>query len=181
MTATEKEQQAARDKLTELAAAYTAAEEQLEAARKALNEGIVDILRERTLGPSEVTRHVPYERQHVGRIAKAAGIPPLRERTVVSAKRAPAPAARWEGSPSQPPPDPDPPDWLDLPQAVIDMTEKQAIALVHHLKTERPDWWRALGEELKGVPQGWWWRAIFYAAVNAGYAELPAGAAAEEE
>lgn len=88
MTATEKKQQAARDRLTELGAAYQAAEEQLEAARTALNEGIVDVLKARTLGPSEVTRLVPYERQHVGRISKAAGIPPLRERTVVSAKKA---------------------------------------------------------------------------------------------
>lgn len=85
---TEKKQQAARDKLTELSAAYTAAEEQLETARQTLNEGIVDVLKARTLGPSEVTRLVPYERQHVGRISKAAGIPPLRERTVVSAKKA---------------------------------------------------------------------------------------------
>ncbi|MFJ9037971.1 hypothetical protein ACIRF8_15430 [Streptomyces sp. NPDC102406] len=88
MTATEKKQQAARDRLTELGAAYQAAEEQLDAARAALNEGIVDVLKSRTLGPSEVTRLVPYERQHVGRISKAAGIPPLRERTVVSAKKA---------------------------------------------------------------------------------------------
>lgn len=88
MTATEKKQQAARDKLDALSAAFTKAEEQLEAARTALNEGIVDVLKARTLGPSEVTRHVPYERQHVGRISKAAGIPPLRERTVVSAKKA---------------------------------------------------------------------------------------------
>lgn len=88
MTATEKKQQAARDRLAELSAAYTAAEEVFEAARKNLNEGIVDILKARTLGPSEVTRHVPYERQHVGRISKAAGIPPLRERTVVSVKKA---------------------------------------------------------------------------------------------
>lgn len=88
MTATEKKQQAARDRLAELSAAYTAAEEAFEAARKALNEGIVDVLKARTLGPSEVTRLVPYERQHVGRISKAAGIPPLRERTVVSAKKA---------------------------------------------------------------------------------------------
>ncbi|MGQ4353181.1 hypothetical protein [Streptomyces drozdowiczii] len=88
MTATEKKQQAARDKLTELGAAYNAAEEQLDAARTALNEGIVEVLKARTLGPSEVTRLVPYERQHVGRISKAAGIPPLRERTVVSAKKA---------------------------------------------------------------------------------------------
>lgn len=88
MTATEKQQQAARDRLAQLSAAYTAAEEQLEEARQALNEGIVDVLMARTLGPSEVTRLVPYERQHVGRIAKAGGVPPLREPTVVSKKQA---------------------------------------------------------------------------------------------
>lgn len=88
MTATEKKKQAARDRLDKLSSDFTKAEEQLEAARAALNEGIVDVLKARTLGPSEVTRHVPYERQHVGRISKAAGIPPLREPTVVSAKRA---------------------------------------------------------------------------------------------
>lgn len=88
MTASEKKQQAARSKLTELAADYKRAEAQFEAARAALNEGIVDVLKTRALGPSEVTRLVPYERQHVGRISKAAGIPPLRERTVVSAKQA---------------------------------------------------------------------------------------------
>ncbi|MFI1166547.1 hypothetical protein ACH4UM_23825 [Streptomyces sp. NPDC020801] len=85
---TEKKKQAARDRLDELGAAYEKAEEEFEAARTALNEGIVEVLRARTLGPSEVTRHVPYERQHVGRISKAAGIPPLREPTVVSAKKA---------------------------------------------------------------------------------------------
>lgn len=90
MTVTEKKQQAARDRLTELSAAYEAAEKELDNARAALNEGIVEVLRAKTLGPSEVTRLVPYERQHVGRISKAAGIPPLRERTVVSAKKAAA-------------------------------------------------------------------------------------------
>jgi hypothetical protein len=86
MTSTERAQQAARDQLAELSAAYTEAEAKLEEAREALNTGIVAVLKARTLGPSEVTRIVPYERQHVGRIAKAGGVPPLRERTVVSAK-----------------------------------------------------------------------------------------------
>ena len=88
MTASEKKKQAARERLADLGAAYTAAEESLEAARTALTDGIVDVLKARTLGPSEVTRLVPFERQHVGRIPKAAGIPPLRERTVVSAREA---------------------------------------------------------------------------------------------
>ena len=88
MTASEKQQQAARERLAELGAAYAAAEDVLEDARKALTDGIVEVLKKRTLGPSEVTRIVPFERQHVGRISKAAGIPPLRERTVVSVREA---------------------------------------------------------------------------------------------
>lgn len=88
MTSTEKQQQEARAQLAALGAAYAEAEAQLAQARDALNAGIVAVLKARTLGPSEVTRLVPYERQHVGRIAKAAGVPPLRERTVVSVKHA---------------------------------------------------------------------------------------------
>lgn len=87
MTATEKKQQEARNLLAKLSDRYTAAERELEAAREALGAGIVATLKARTLGPSEVTRLVPFERQHVGRIAKAGGVPPLRERTVVSAKQ----------------------------------------------------------------------------------------------
>ncbi|MFB7672911.1 hypothetical protein ACFC26_16035 [Kitasatospora purpeofusca] len=85
MTSTD-DQEAARRRLAELSAAYAKAEEALDEAREALNVGIVDVLMTRALGPSEVARIVPYERQHVGRIAKAGGVPPLRERTVVSAK-----------------------------------------------------------------------------------------------
>jgi hypothetical protein len=88
MTATEKKQQAARDRLTQLTARYNAAEAELEAVREEINAEIVGILKARTLGPSEVTRLSPYERQHVGRIAKKAGVPPLREATVVSKKLA---------------------------------------------------------------------------------------------
>ena len=84
MSATDKQQQVARDRLSELSRAYERAEAEFKDAREALNEAIVDVLMSRTLGPSEVTRHVPYERQHVGRIAKAGGVPPLRESTVVS-------------------------------------------------------------------------------------------------
>lgn len=88
MTIADKKQQAARDLLAELSDRYTAAEQALNAARDALSDGIVAVLKAKTLGPSEVTRLVPFERQHVGRIAKAGGVPPLRERTVVSKKTA---------------------------------------------------------------------------------------------
>lgn len=89
MTATDRAQQAARDRLAEKSAKFLAAESALEDARTELNAAIADVLMAKTLGPSEVTRLVPYERQHVGRISKAAGVPPLRPRTVVSAKNPP--------------------------------------------------------------------------------------------
>lgn len=84
MEPTPEQQQEARDQLKALSSAFIEAEQRLEEVRKALNEGIADVLMSRTLRPSEVTKLVPYERQHVGRIAKAAGVPPLREGTVVS-------------------------------------------------------------------------------------------------
>lgn len=84
------DEQTARELLQRLAVQYTAAEQHLERARAELGEGIVEVLKARALGPSEVTRLVPYERQQVGRIAKAGGVPPLRAPTVVSAKAPPA-------------------------------------------------------------------------------------------
>ena len=81
-------QQRARDRLTEKTRRYREAEAAMAEARKDVTEEIVDILKARTLGPSEVTRLSPFERQHIVRLSKAAGIPPLRKGTVVSAKRA---------------------------------------------------------------------------------------------
>lgn len=86
--ATEQEKQAARDRLTKLTARYNRIEAQLDQIREEVNAEIITILTDRTLGPSEVTRLSPYERQHVGRIAKKAGVPPLREPTVVSRREA---------------------------------------------------------------------------------------------
>jgi hypothetical protein len=88
MTPLEKKQHEARDQLAELSAAYATADAAREAAREALSNKIVAVLKARTLGPSEVTRLVPFERQHVGRIASKGGVPPLREATVVSKKQA---------------------------------------------------------------------------------------------
>lgn len=119
--ATEEDKQAARDRLTELTGRYETAETHLEQVRKEVTEEIGAILMARTLGPSEVTRLSPFERQHVGRIAKAAGVPPLREPTVVSRRTAqsarpdqaprpsaspPLPAKRTEPSPAAQKPEP---------------------------------------------------------------------------
>jgi hypothetical protein len=74
--------QTARTRLANSSKRYADAELELEAAREELTKDIADVLMARALGPSEVTRLVPFERQHVGRIAKAAGVPPLRAPTV---------------------------------------------------------------------------------------------------
>lgn len=75
--AREAEAVAELDKLT---AAYRRTERSYNKARDALHEAIVRHLTERNAAPSVVSRHSPYDRNHVGRIAKAAGVPPLRKR-----------------------------------------------------------------------------------------------------
>lgn len=87
MTDEEKAREAAAlAELDELTAAFKETGEAHERARDALHEAIVRHLRERNAPPSMVAKHSPYDRNHVGRIAKAAGVPPLRERTVRSVK-----------------------------------------------------------------------------------------------
>lgn len=108
--ATEEDRQAARDQLTKLTARYEKAEAQLEQIRKEVSDEIAAILMARTLGPSEVTRLSPFERQHVGRIAKAAGVPPLREPTVISRKAVQRAQAKQSAAsvPRRPSPPPKP-------------------------------------------------------------------------
>lgn len=98
--ATEEDKQAARERLAKLTGRYEKAENQLEEVRKEVTDEIAATLMARILGPSEVTRLSPFERQHVGRIAKAAGVPPLREATVVSRAK----AAAKDQSPAVPAP-----------------------------------------------------------------------------
>jgi hypothetical protein len=71
-------------RLAESSERFVAAEQGMKTAREELKAGIVDVLMARipTIGPSEVSRMVPYEREYVGVIAKAAGVPPLRAPTV---------------------------------------------------------------------------------------------------
>lgn len=77
---------AALKELDKLSAAYEAAEKRFDAARDTLHDAIVKHLKERNARPGEVSDHTPYDRNHIRRIASAAGVPPLRERTVRSAK-----------------------------------------------------------------------------------------------
>ncbi|MET9521491.1 hypothetical protein [Streptomyces coeruleorubidus] len=77
---------AALRELDELSAAYEAAVKELDERRDALHDAIVKHLSERNARPGEVSEHTPYDRNHIRRIANAAGVKPLRERTVRSAK-----------------------------------------------------------------------------------------------
>lgn len=78
--------EAALKEFDKLSAAYEAAERALDKRRDALHAAIVKHLMERTVRPVDVEKHTPYDRNHIRRIAQAAGVPPLRERTVRSAK-----------------------------------------------------------------------------------------------
>lgn len=80
---------AALKELDKLTAAYEAAEKRFDAARGALQGAIIKHLKERNARPGEVSDHTPYDRNHIRRLASAAGVPPLRERTVRSAKHEP--------------------------------------------------------------------------------------------
>lgn len=64
--------------LDRLTSAFTQSEERLEAARVPLHEAIIRHLEARSAPPGKIADHTPYDRNHVGRIAKAAGVPPLR-------------------------------------------------------------------------------------------------------
>lgn len=91
---TDKDQQQeeeARSLLDRLGTERKKLEAKLDDLQKETHDAIVDVLMARTLGPSEVARRVQYDRQHVARIAKKAGVPPLREATVVSRAKATAP------------------------------------------------------------------------------------------
>lgn len=81
------EQQAAMDELDQLSTEYAAALEALEKAREKLSEAAIRHLRDRRLRPKEVDAHVPWDRNYVAKIAREAGVPPLREPTVRSRRR----------------------------------------------------------------------------------------------
>jgi hypothetical protein len=78
---------AALDEVAALAAELEAAEAVAEEKRKALHDAIVRHLSERNAPPGKIATSAKYDRNHVGRIARAAGVEPLRESTVRPAAR----------------------------------------------------------------------------------------------
>lgn len=85
--ATHTPEQAALSELDRLTSAFTKAKTQLDNSRDALHAGIVRHLHARSAPPGKLADHTPYDRNHVGRLGKEAGVPPLR-----GPNAAPAPA-----------------------------------------------------------------------------------------
>lgn len=77
------------DELDRLTSVFTASEARIDTARKPLHEAIVKHLKARSAPPGKIADHTPYDRNHVGRIGKAAGVPSLR-----GPNAAPAPVYR---------------------------------------------------------------------------------------
>lgn len=67
--------------LREAAHEFTEGRDEQERRRERLAAAIVTAL-QADIGPSAIEREVPYDRQHIDRIRKAAGLPPKRAATV---------------------------------------------------------------------------------------------------
>lgn len=71
---------AAIAELDGLTAEFVGAEKQLERARLPIHDAIVRHLHERNAPPGKIAEHSPFARNYVRRIAKEAGVVPLRGR-----------------------------------------------------------------------------------------------------
>ncbi|HEY9410977.1 MAG TPA: hypothetical protein VIP77_15470 [Jiangellaceae bacterium] len=76
-----------------LRAHFDEIDQSLEKAREALQEAIVRHLRERNAPPGRIATASKYDRNHVGRLARAAGVQPLREPKPKTRRRKTPPAA----------------------------------------------------------------------------------------
>lgn len=128
-------------------------EAKLDDIQKETHDAIVNVLMARTLGPSEVARRVQYDRQHVARIAKKAGVPPLREATVVSRAKATAPK---ESSPAvaaprrqvtQHLPKPEPIDLTGISPEVAALSMERVRNLAASAEARQPQWVAEIREE----------------------------------
>lgn len=77
---------AAYAELDALTAKYRRLEQELDSVREALREVIVRRLLAEDAPPGRLADHTPYDRNHVGRIAREGGVPPQRAATVRSIK-----------------------------------------------------------------------------------------------
>lgn len=90
MTDDAKREAEARAEITKATAKFKRAERAREQAREDLKEVLVRCLTERILPPGEVAKLSPYDRVHVNRLAREAGVPPARKRTVRSIREQPS-------------------------------------------------------------------------------------------
>lgn len=80
---------AALEEIAKLAADFKAAEGVADQKRGVLHKAIARHLLARNAPPGKIAKSAEYDRNHIGRIAKAANVPPLREPTVRSTRRTP--------------------------------------------------------------------------------------------
>jgi hypothetical protein len=150
---TDKKEDEAKALLDRLGTERKELEAKLDDVQKETHDAIVDILMARTLGPSEVARRVQYDRQHVARIAKKAGVPPLREATVVSRAKATAPkgsrpaAVAPRQQVTQAVPKPEPIDLTGISPEVAALSMERVRSLAASAEARQPQWVAEIREE----------------------------------
>ncbi|MGJ5831405.1 hypothetical protein [Streptomyces ossamyceticus] len=152
---TDKKEEEAKALLDRLGTERKELEAKLDDVQKETHDAIVDVLMARTLGPSEVARRVQYDRQHVARIAKKAGVPPLREATVVSRAKASVPK---EPRAAVTPPRqqvtqaiPEPLDLSGISPEVADLSAPRVRELAASAENREPKWVAEIREEHPGA------------------------------
>jgi len=157
-------------------------EAKLDDVQKETHDAIVDILMARTLGPSEVARRVQYDRQHVARIAKKAGVPPLREATVVGRAKATATEESRPAAATAPRQEvaqvvPDPPDLTGIFPEVAALPYARIKELAETAEARQPKWVEEIRQEYPDADE----LRLNYLIVNVGfrYGRKPPELAAE--
>lgn len=170
---TDKDQQQeeeARALLDRLGTERKKLEGRLDDIQKETHDAIVNVLMSRTLGPSEVARRVQYDRQHVARIAKKAGVPPLREATVVSRAKASAPrepspaAATPRQQVTQALPMPEPIDLTGIFPEVAALPYARIKELAETAQARQPRWVEQVRQDYPDANE----RRLHYLIVNVG-------------
>lgn len=149
----QQQEEEARSLLDRLGAERKELEARLDEIQKETYDAIVSVLMARTLGPSDVARRVQYDRQHVARIAKKAGVPPLREATVVSRAKATAPkeshpvVAALRQQVTQALPEPEPIDLTGISPEVAGLPLERVRSLAASAEARLPEWVAEIREE----------------------------------
>lgn len=160
----------ARSLLDRLGAERKKLEARLDEIQKETHDAIVSVLMARTLGPSDVARRVQYDRQHVARIAKKAGVPPLREATVVSRAKVTAPkeshpaVAAPRQQVTQALPKPEPIDLTGIFPEVAALPYERIKELAETAGVRLPEWVKGIRRDYPDADE----RRLNYLIVNVG-------------